>query len=94
MDERRIARAQHNQVEKCVRDQLTLINNSHFKAYWLREQRDNIYSQIDFIVAQRYGTVEFLAELIIQIKYFNKVSTCRVLVGVIIANIIEVIAVK
>lgn len=93
MDKRRIARAQHNQVEKCVRDQLALVTNAHFKAYWFREQRDNIYPQIDFIVAQRYGTVEFLAELIIQIKYFNKVPPCRVSVGVIIANIIKVISV-
>lgn len=49
VDECRIARAQHNQIEVRVGDQLALVNNPHSKAYRFGKYGNDIYAQVDFI---------------------------------------------
>lgn len=92
MHQRGIARTQHNQVEEGVGYQLALENNFCPQAYWLREQSDNIYAQIDLIVAERYGTIKLLAQLIVQVEYLDAVALDGIVVAVVIANVTELVA--
>lgn len=92
MHERRIARAEDNQIEMSVGDQLALVNNPDSQAYRFGKDGNDIYSQVDFIVCQRNGTVELFAELVIQVAYFNAISFGRIFVAVVIADVSELVA--
>ena len=92
MHQRSITRTQHNQVKICVWNQSPFVNNSYAKTYRLGKKRNNIYSHVDFVVVQRNGTVEFLAELVVEVKNLNGISLCGICTGVIIANISKLVA--
>lgn len=114
VNERRVARAQHNQIEVRIGDQLTwrmtaqtsgrlefltgkfgkhtLVNNPDSQAYRFRKDGNDIYSQVDFIIKERNGTVELFADLVIQVTNLDAISFARIFIAVVIADVPELVA--